>query len=158
MDIFNINLPSLYLLIFTLDIQRFALPVSSMERVFPVVEVTPLPGAPDIVTGIVNIHGSIIPVFNIRRRFHLPETAINLTDKLIIARTASRSVGIVVDAVSDVMEYTEKDIVNADKIVPGMEYIDGVAKLDDNMILIHNIDKFLSPGEENKLDEAMKKL
>ena len=39
-----------------------------------------------------------------------------------------------------------------------MEYIYGVAKLDDNMILIHNIDKFLSPGEENKLDEAMKKL
>ncbi|MEK6560641.1 MAG: chemotaxis protein CheW, partial [Nitrospirota bacterium] len=114
--------------------------------------------APDIVTGIVNIHGSIIPVFNIRRRFHLPETAINLTDKLIIARTAGRSVGIVVDAVSDVMEYTEKDIVNADKIVPGMEYIYGVAKLDGNMILIHNIDKFLSPGEENKLDEAVKKL
>lgn len=158
MDIFNINLPSLYLLIFTLDKQRYALPVSSMERVFPVVEVTPLPDAPDIVTGIVNIHGSIIPVFNIRRRFHLPETAINLTDKLIIARTAGKSVGIVVDAVSDIMEYPEKDIVNADKIVPGMEYIYGVAKLDDNMILIHNIDKFLSPGEENKLDEAMKKL
>ncbi len=158
MDIFNINLPTLYLLIFTLDKQRFALPVSSMERVFPVVEVTSLPDAPDIVTGIVNIHGSIIPVFNIRRRFRLPETAVNLTDKLIIARTAGRSVGIVVDAVSDVMEYPEKDIVNADKIVPGMEYIDGVAKLDDNMILIHNIDKFLSPGEENKLDEAVKKL
>ena len=158
MDIFNINLPTLYLLIFTLDNQRFALPVSSMERVFPVVEVTPLPDAPDIVTGIVNIHGSIIPVFNIRRRFHLPETAVNLTDKLIIARTAGRSVGIVVDAVSDVMEYPEKDIVNADKIVPGMEYIYGVAKLDDNMILIYNIDKFLSPGEENKLDEAVKKL
>lgn len=158
MDIFNINLPSLYLLIFTLDNQRFALPVSSMERVFPVVEVTPLPDAPDIVTGIVNIHGSIIPVFNIRRRFRLPETAINLTDKLIIARTANRSVGIVVDAVSDVMEYSEKDIVDADKIVPGMEYIYGVAKLDDNIILIHNIDKFLSPGEENKLDEVMQKL
>ncbi len=158
MDIFNINLPTLYLLIFTLDNQRFALPVSSMERVFPVVEVTPLPDAPDIVTGIVNIHGSIIPVFNIRRRFRLPETAVNLTDKLIIAHTAGRSVGIVVDAVSDVMEYPEKDIVNADKIVPGMEYIDGVAKLDDNIILIHNIDKFLSPGEENKLDEAVEKL
>lgn len=158
MDIFNINPPSLYILIFSLDNRRFALPVSSMERVFPVVEVTPLPDAPDIVTGIVNIHGSIIPVFNIRRRFHLPETDVNLTNKLIIAHTTSRSVGIVVDAVSNVMEYTEKDIVNADKIIPGMEYINGLIKLDDGMILIHDIDKFLSLEEEIKLDNAVKNL
>ncbi len=147
-----------YLLVFTLDNQMFALPVSSVERVFPVAEVTPLPDAPDIVTGIVNIHGSIIPIFNIRRRFHLPETDVNLTNKLIIAHTTSRSVGIVVDTVSNVMEYTEKDMVNADKIIQGMEYINGIVKLDDGMILIHDIDKFLSLEEEIKLDDAVKKL
>src|SRR3989337_2940204 len=147
-----------YLLVFTLDDQRYALYASSANRVFPVVEITPLPEAPEIVTGIVNIRGQIMPVVNIRKRFLLPKKDTSLSDKLIITNTHRRAVGIIVDEICDVIEYAESDIISINNILSGMNYIDGVAKLKDGMILIHDIDTFLSLEEENKLDDAVNKL
>jgi len=149
---------STYLLVFILDNQRYALHVASADRVFPVVEITPLPDAPEIVTGIVNIRGKVIPVVNIRKRFLLPEKETSLSDKLIITNTHSRAVGIIADEVCDVIEYPESGIISSDNILTGMNYINGVAKLKDGMILIHDIDTFLSLEEEQKLDDAVNKL
>ncbi|MBI5756268.1 MAG: purine-binding chemotaxis protein CheW [Nitrospirae bacterium] len=145
-----------YLLIFTLDDRRFALPVSSVDRVFPVVEITPLPKAPDIVVGIVNVQGRVIPVVNIRMRFSIPEKEISINNKLIIAHTSRREVGIIVDAVSNVEGYPEKEIITAENILSGIEYIVGVVKLENGIILIHDIDRFLSIEEEKRLDDAVK--
>lgn len=147
-----------HLLVFTLDDQRYALHVASADRVFPVVEITPLPDAPEIVIGIVNIRGKVIPVVNIRKRFLLPEKETSLSDKLIITNTHRRAVGIIVDDVCDVIEYPESNIISSNNILSGINYIDGVAKLKDEMILIHDIDTFLSLLEENKLDDAVNKL
>ena len=59
------------------------------------------------------------------------------------------------DAVSGIFEYAEPDIVGAETIIPGLEYIDGVVKLSDGLILIHNLDRFLSLEEAESLDRAM---
>ncbi len=98
------------LAIFTLEEQRYALRLAVVERVVHAVAISPLPQAPEIVLGIINIQGMIIPIINVRRRFLLPEREIALTNRLIIARAARRSVGLVVDTVSDVMEYPEQNI------------------------------------------------
>jgi purine-binding chemotaxis protein CheW len=126
-----------------------------VERVVRVVDLAPLPDAPDIVLGIVNIEGRIIPVINMRKRFRLPERDIVLSDQLVIARTRQRSVALVTDAVSGIFEYAEPDIVVAETILPGLEYIDGVVKLSDGLILIHNLDRFLSLEEAASIDSAM---
>jgi purine-binding chemotaxis protein CheW len=90
-----------------------------------------------------------------RRRFRLPERDIALTDQLVIAHTRQRPVALVADAVDGIFEYTEPDIVGAETILPGLEYIDGVVKLGDGLILIHNLDRFLSLEEAASLDCAM---
>lgn len=90
-----------------------------------------------------------------RRRFCLPEREITLTDQLIIAHTARRSVGLVADAVLDVIAYPAENLIAAEDIIPNIEYIEGVAKLADGLILIHDLDKFLSLEEENALDHAL---
>ncbi len=59
-------------IVFTLDEQRYALHLSAVERVICVVEITPLPKAPEIVLGIINVGGQIIPVIDMRKRFRLP--------------------------------------------------------------------------------------
>jgi len=69
----NLDDRSVEYVVFHLDEQQYALKVSAVERVVHAVELTLLPEAPDIVLGIINIHGKIIPVVNISRRFHLPE-------------------------------------------------------------------------------------
>lgn len=137
------------------DALRIALPLSDVERVICAVYVTPLPGAPAIVNGVVNLQGRVIPVVNMRRRFRLPERDIALTDRLVIAHTRQRPVALVADAVSGISDYAEPDIVGAATILPGLEYIDGVVKLDDGLILIHNLDRFLSLEEAASLDRAM---
>ena len=143
------------LVAFVLDEQRFGLRLSVVERVVRAVEVTSLPSAPEIVLGAINLGGRVVPVVNIRKRFMFPEKEIGLDDHLIIAKTATRTVGLLVDSATALVEVSANDITDASQILPGMDYVDGVAKLEDGMILIHDLDKFLSLEEERALDAVM---
>lgn len=141
------------LLVFMLGDQRYALLLHAVDRVVRMVSVTPLPEAPDIVLGVVNIQGRVVPVINMRRRFHVPERKVALTDRLVIARTARRPVALVADAVLDIIAWTAP--VAAEDVVPGAKYVEGVVKLEDGLIFIHDLDKFLSLEEEKSLGYAL---
>lgn len=143
------------LVVFSLDDQRYALHLTAVEKAVRAVEITPLPKAPDIVFGVVNIRGQIVPVVNMRRRFGLPERDLRLSDQIVIARTSRRTVALVVDAVAGVTELSGKNLVAPEKIVPRMEYVEGVVKLADGLVLIHDLDKFLSLDEERTLDVSL---
>jgi purine-binding chemotaxis protein CheW len=143
------------IVIFTLSDLRYGLSLSSVERIVRVVEVTPLPKAPDIVLGIVNVQGRVIPVINVRRRFRLPEREIVLTDQMVLARAVRRPVALVVDSVTGVLEYSEQEAVATQDVLPELEYVEGVVKLDDGLILVHDLDTFLSLEEEAVLDRAL---
>ncbi len=144
------------LVVFNLDNQKYALHLSIVETVVRVVEFTPLPQAPKIVNGIVNFHGKIIPVFNIRKRFNLPDKETNLNDHLIIAHTSKRMAALIVDSVSHIISKSEEEIIDAAKILPEIKYVEGILKLKDGMILIHNLDEFLSLEEEKELENSLK--
>lgn len=146
------------LVVFILGDHGFALPLSKVERIIRVVEVTHLPKAPEIVIGVINMQGRIIPVVDIRKRFRLREKEFNLNDQLMILQTSRMPVGIVVDAVSGVVECPEQKVITADEILPGIEYVKGVVKIEGDIILIHDIDSFLSLEEEKTLDEVIHKL
>ncbi len=143
------------LLVLTLGGERYGLLLSAVDSVVRAVDITPLPQAPDIVLGVVNVRGRVIPVINMRRRFRLPERETVLTDQMVIAHTVRRPVALMADAVSDVLEYPEQDIVEAQSILDYAGYIQGVVKLSDGLILIHNLDTFLSLEEETSLEQAM---
>lgn len=143
------------LVVFGLDGQRYALRLSAVERVVRAVEVIVLPSAPAIVLGVINLAGRVIPVMNIRKRFRLPEKEIGLDNQLIIARTAERTVALLVDYTSALAEISATEVIQAIKILPRIDYLDGVAKLEDGMVLIHDLDKFLSLEEEQALDSAL---
>ena len=144
------------LVVFTLDEQKYALYLPVVERVVSAVEVTPLPKAPDIVLGVINFQGMVIPVVNIRRRFGLPEREIDLSDQLIIAKTSMKTVALVADAVDEVIKPESISVIDSKNITSGMEYVDGVIKLEDGLILIFDLDKFLSLEEKIILTDALK--
>jgi purine-binding chemotaxis protein CheW len=143
-----------HLLVFTLDEKRYALYLYAVERVVRIPAITSLPKSPDIVLGIINMRGRVIPVVDTRRRFRLREREIGLSDQLIIAHTATRAVALVADAVTGVIE-SKGRTVPARSIVPGMKYVEGVVKLEDGIVLIHDLKRFLSLEEEKVLDDAM---
>jgi purine-binding chemotaxis protein CheW len=141
--------------VFILDAQRYALHLSTVDRVVRSVHITPLSKAPDIVLGIVNLQGRVIPVINLRRRFRLPERGIALSDQLIVAHTSRRPVALVADAVTEVVECSEQSLIAAQSILPAVDYLEGVVKLRDGLILVHDLDTFLSLEEEDSLDRAL---
>ncbi|HEY7986657.1 MAG TPA: chemotaxis protein CheW [Methylophilaceae bacterium] len=142
-------------IVFCLMSQRYALDLSTVEKAVRIVEISPLPQAPEIVLGIINFHGHIVPVINMRRRFRLPERELLLSDQLIIAHTSRRMVGLVVDEVIAAAEYPGEVIASGAHILPGMDHVAGVVKLQDGLILINDLDKFLSIEEEASLEQAM---
>ena len=145
------------LVVFTLDDNKYALYLPVVERVVSAAEVTSLPKAPDCVLGIINIQGTVISVVNIRKRFGLPERQIDLSDQFIIAHTSKRTVVLVVDTVSGLIAPTREEVISPENITPGLKHVDGVITFEDGLILIHDLDKFLSLEEEKKLDKALNK-
>jgi purine-binding chemotaxis protein CheW len=142
-------------LVFLLDDQRYALHLSAIDRVVRMVRITPVSSAPDILLGIVNLEGRVIPAIDVRRRFNLPKRDSSLSDGLIFARTERRSVALVADTVTGVIECPEHGLISAESILPGLGHVEGVIKFEDGLVLIHNLDKFLSLEEEASVDMAL---
>ena len=143
------------LVVFRLDDRRYALPLDTVERIVRAVEVSALPGAPAVVHGAIDVGGEVLPVLNIRQRFLLPQREIGADDHFVIARSGRRTVALVIDEAHDVVEYEQSAIIDPNRIVPGLEHFLGVVTLDDGLVLIHDLEKFLSLDESRSLDEAM---
>jgi len=145
------------LVIFSLDEQRFALHLSAVERIVRIVEITPLPKALVFIQGIINFQSQILPVINMRKQFCLPERKINLSNQLIIANTPKRTIALLVDSVGDIVECSEEEIVKAEKVIAGIEYVKGMIKLEDGIVLLHDLEKLLSVAESKNLEKALQK-
>jgi purine-binding chemotaxis protein CheW len=142
------------IVVFTLDEPRYALFLSAVERVIRAVEITRLPKAPEIVLGVINLQGQVIPVVDIRQRLHLPAREMNIDDRFIIARTSRRLVALVVNTVDGVRGLAAREMATAEQFLPGAKYIRGVAKLEGDLVLICDLDQFLSFDEEQALNAA----
>ena len=142
-------------MVFKLDEQQYALRLEVVERIVRAAAITPLPKAPDIILGILDIQGEIVPAINVRKRFRQPERELRPGDKFIIARARSLKVALVVDAAQSVVEEVEPDLPTAEDVLSGMEYIAGVTRTEDGLVLIHDLDKFLSLEEEKLLLQSM---
>lgn len=144
-----------HLLIFTLDGQRYALSLDNVAQVTRAAALTPLPQAPGIVLGILDLHGEIVPVVNLRKRFRLPERGIRSDDLFLLARTAKRRLILVVDATDGVVDAADCTATSADDIVSGMEFVAGVTRTAQGLVLIHDLETLLFPDEEKLLQEAL---
>jgi purine-binding chemotaxis protein CheW len=140
--------------LFALDAGRYALPLDSVERVVRAAEVTALPKAPAVVLGALDIAGDILPVFSLRRRLGLPDRELRSGDQLLIARTAHRRVVLCVDAALGLVDDPGAPV-DAATLAPGLEHIGGVISLPDGLVLIHDLEAFLSDDESRALDAAL---
>jgi purine-binding chemotaxis protein CheW len=134
---------------------RIALPLQCVERVVRAVQLTLLPAAPAIVMGVINMAGRVIPVVNMRRRFRLPDRDIKLTDQFVIAHSGRRTIALVADSVNGVLELAVPEVINVEAVYPGLEYVDGIMRLEGDLILIHNLESFLSLEEDSTLERGL---
>jgi purine-binding chemotaxis protein CheW len=140
------------LVAFVLGEQQYAVPLAAVQRVVRMVEVTPLPNAPGVVLGVIDFQGNIIPVVSMRKRFGLAEPESSLSDQLIVAEAGARSVALVVNSVIGVLDRTAEEVTEAETIVPGAQYVEGMVRLEGGILFVHDLDRFLSKQEEQQLD------
>ncbi len=145
------------LLELALDDQRYALHLSAVELIVRMVAITPLPQAPPIVLGIVNVHGRVVPVVDLRRRFRLPQRPPRVSDQLIIGHSIRRPLALAADAALGVIECPMTTVVAAGAVLPALGYVAGIATLPGGLVLIHDLDTFLSLEEEQTLTAALQR-
>jgi purine-binding chemotaxis protein CheW len=110
------------------------------------------------VEGVINIQGDVVTVVSVRRRLGLAERSVGAADSLIVARARARRVAIIAESVLGVVERPADAVVSTNDIAPGIEHIDGVLKTNEGLVLIHDLDRFFSAGEERSLDLALEGL
>ncbi len=142
-------------LLFKLEDRQFAIPVVEVNMVVAAVAITDLPQAPEIVLGIINVHGDAVPVINIRPRIGLAPKELELTDKYIIAEVAGRKIALLVDSINTLIEIDSKKIVQMESLVPGSKFIDGTAEINNDLILLLNLENFLSIEDNLQLNSSL---
>jgi purine-binding chemotaxis protein CheW len=123
------------------------------------VDIAPLPGAPAIIEGIVNVRGTIVPVFDLRARLGLPARAIDPGQHLVILASGTRTSAVRVDVVEDFVSIADADIAVSleDSGIGGARarHVDGIAATADGTTIIYDLAAFLSQSETEKLDDAL---
>src|SRR5690606_143619 len=117
--------------------------------------VTRLVNTPDFIKGVINMRGTIVPIVDLRIKFNLPVVEYNDFTVVVILNVAERVVGIVVDAVSDVVSVGTEEIRPAPEFGAQVDadYLDGLATVDERMIIVVNIESLITTPELGLIDE-----
>ena len=134
-------------LFFRLENQRFAIPLACVKKVLHVVEIRPLPKQPAFLHGIINYYGKVLPIINLHFLFSCASKTIELSDQLIVIRTAKVKFGLLVNKVLEVYHVDERDIKDSEPMMYGSCFMQGVIKNQEGIVLISDVDAFLDEGQ-----------
>ena len=142
-------------LVFEVGDWQFAIPASAVEQIAPLVEIEPVPGAPEVVEGVIDVHGRLVAVFGLRRRFGLPERPGALWDHLILARAGERVVAIHADRVVDFTRLPDETLEPVERLTAAAPGIGALARTPSGVLLVHDPATFLTDGEAEALAHAL---
>jgi len=132
--------------VFRLGDESYCIDIFRVNEIIRMREITPIPGAAYHLRGLVNLRGKTIPVVDLRARFGLPSMDDSDSTRIIVVESESGNVGIVVDAVREVMTLSPDDVDGAPPLISSvaMEFVRGVAKQDAGLVTLLNLDEALS--------------
>lgn len=143
-------------LIFMLEEQRFALPVGIIKVVVRMVEIIPVPGAEEFVGGVINYHGDIIPVVDLKRKLGFSEKSFDINNHMIIIQYKGRYSALVVDKVMEVVTYHDETIKSISEIAPQSHFYRGMTKHADGIILLNKLEDVLPEETSTFYEEFIK--
>jgi purine-binding chemotaxis protein CheW len=140
--------------IFSINEQVYGVEILKIKEVVSYQKITPLPNMKGFIKGIINLRGVILPVFDLRDKFRLPETTFTSFHAIIVMEILGRIMGVIVDEISDVVELLPEQVQAASSLPPGVqvEYMRGIGKRDRELIVLLDVDRLLSPDELEILD------
>lgn len=143
----------LQLVTFRLGNEEFSLDILRVQEIIRHMELTRVPRTPDFVDGVINLRGRVIPVLDLRKRFGLPSGERTNETRIIVVDVDNKTVGLKVDAVSEVLRLPADTVEPAPAIVTGVEsdYIKGVGKLEGRLLILLDVEKILTRTERDAL-------
>lgn len=150
------------LITFQLGGQTYALPIEPVVQIVEMVSVTTIPNVKQTVEGVINYHGTIIPVINLGRQLGLGDVSLGLETHLVILLSGPRTVGLMVDRVLQVLSLPGNQIVSAGELLPEslgqVPVLAGVARTTEGTLLVLDPDHLFTPRQEEIMDDAVQAL
>jgi purine-binding chemotaxis protein CheW len=150
----------LHLVTFRIGSELFGVPISAVQEIVRVPAIARIPQAPDFVEGVINLRGRVITVVDLRKRMNQPASGgqggWDRKSRILVIETEGRQVGAIVDEVTEVLKLAADRVEPAPPMVAGLsnQYINGVGKLVDDLLILIDIDKILTANQLLALDEV----
>ncbi|MGD0035999.1 MAG: chemotaxis protein CheW [Bacteroidota bacterium] len=146
----------LQLVSFNIGQEEFGLGIQSIQEINRMVEITRVPNSPEFVTGVINLRGKVIPIINLRKRFGFPPKESDRNTRIIVVELSGMVVGFVVDSVSEVLRIPKNITEPPPPIVAGIgsEYITAVAKLENRLLILLDLERILLEKEKHQLEST----
>lgn len=141
------------LVVFTLSSEAYGVDIGTVREIIRMQDITRVPRTPECVEGVINLRGKIIPVVDLRRRFGFAVGEESKENRIVVVDTGGQDVGMVVDAVTEVLRISDEAIEPPSSIVTSAnsDYLQGIAKLADRLIILLDLDRVLSLDERRAL-------
>ncbi len=139
----------LQLVSFNIGSEEFGVDILKVQEINRMVEITKVPQAPHYVEGVINLRGKVIPIVDLRKRFDLELKEHDKNTRIVVVDIEGNVMGMIVDAVSEVLRLPASTIEPPPEIVTGInsDYIKGVAKLDDRLLIFLDLSKVIDVSQ-----------
>ena len=141
------------LVVFELGREHYGVDISAVESIIKMQAITVVPHTPSFVEGVTNLRGSVLPVIDLRKRFGLALDDISKNSRIVVIALGKTKVGMIVDAVSEVLRIPEDAIEPPPPMVTSVDttFITGIAKIEDKLVILLELSKVLSLQEATAL-------
>lgn len=143
--------------IFKLNNEEYGMDIIKINGIEKYQAVVQVPNAPDYVEGIINLRGEVLPIYSLRKKFHLAEKAIDDETRVIVALTNDMKVGFLVDSVTEILNIEEESIDEVPKLLTGInrKYMKSVAKIENRMVILMDVDLLVTDEEKISLGQVV---
>ncbi len=144
------------LVVFDLAAESYGVDINVVQSIIQMQEITRIPRTPEFVDGVINLRGKIIPVVDSRKRFGLAEGERNSDNRIVVASIGGQDIGMVVDAVSEVLRIPMDAIEPPSSLITSQDsdYIRGIAKVEDRLVILLDLERVFTDQEKAALTEA----
>lgn len=154
------GLGSIQLVSFCLGKEEYGIEITRVREIILLDEITQVPQTPDYVMGLINLRSTVIPIVDLRIRFGLPQNDFSDDTRIMVLNIQGKMVGIVVDAVSEVLRVSSEEIVPSPPTVAGLgrEYLSGLVQLQDRLLILLDVDRILGNEETSAIEAVVASL
>lgn len=144
-------------LTFTLSQEEYGVEVLKVQEIKGYSTITPIPNTPAYIRGVINLRGIIVPIIDLRMKFGLEHAEHNKFTVIVVVVLGGRVTGLIVDAVSDVLNIRKSEIQVAPEMCGKVDvsYISGLAQVEDRLVILLDIERVLSGDESMRAPEPL---